>query len=69
MSDLTQYKLFIGDEKKNTLFGVTFSFNGWMENSGPGCGVPGCGRDGMGKTRGLENTGSVLVFILQFEIS
>ena len=27
MSNLTQYKLFIGDDKKNTLFGVTFSFN------------------------------------------
>ena len=26
MSNLTQYKLFIGDDKKNTLFGVTFSF-------------------------------------------
>ena len=26
MSNLTQHKLFIGDDKKNTLFGVTFSF-------------------------------------------
>ena len=26
VSNLTQYKLFIGDDKKNTLFGVTFSF-------------------------------------------
>ena len=29
VSNLTQYKLFIGDDKKNTLFGVTFSFNDW----------------------------------------
>ena len=27
VSNLTQYKLFIGDDKKNPLFGVTFSFN------------------------------------------
>ena len=27
MSNLTKYKIFIGDDKKNTLFGVTFSFN------------------------------------------
>ena len=27
VSNLTQYKLFIGDDQKNTLFGVTFSFN------------------------------------------
>ena len=26
-TSLTQYKLFIGDDKKNTLFGGTFSFN------------------------------------------
>ena len=26
VSNLTQYKLFIGDDKKNTLFGVIFSF-------------------------------------------
>ena len=25
--NLTQYKLFIGDDKKNTISGVTFSFN------------------------------------------
>lgn len=24
--DLTQYRLFVGDEKKNTISGVTFSF-------------------------------------------
>ena len=27
VSNLTRYILFIGDDKKNTLFGVTFSFN------------------------------------------
>ena len=27
MSNLAQYKLFIGKDKQNTLFGVTFSFN------------------------------------------
>ena len=27
MVNLTQYKLFIGDDKKNTISGVTFSFN------------------------------------------
>ena len=27
VSNFTQYKLFIGDDKKNTIFGVTFSFN------------------------------------------
>ena len=26
MSDLTQYKLFFGDDKKDTIFGLTFSF-------------------------------------------
>ena len=26
VSNLTQYKLFFGDDKKNMLFGVTFSF-------------------------------------------
>ena len=26
VSNLTQYKLFIGDDKKDILFGVTFSF-------------------------------------------
>jgi len=26
VSNLTQYKLFIGDDKKNTISGVTFSF-------------------------------------------
>ena len=26
VSNLTQYNLFIGGDKKNTLFGVTFSF-------------------------------------------
>ena len=31
MSDLTQYKLSIGDDKKNTLFGVTFSFNTFLD--------------------------------------
>ena len=32
MSNLTQHKLFIGDDKKNTLFGVTFSFNHLFKN-------------------------------------
>jgi len=27
VSNSTQYKLFIGDDKKYTLFGMTFSFN------------------------------------------
>ena len=27
MSNLTQYKIFIGDDKNNTPFGVAFSFN------------------------------------------
>ena len=37
VSDLTQYKLFIGDDKKNTLFGVTFSFNwDWKKPHKPG---------------------------------
>ena len=32
VSNLTQYKLFIGDDKKNsTLFGVTFSFKYFLE--------------------------------------
>ena len=26
VSNFTQYKLFIGDDKKNTFFGMTFSF-------------------------------------------
>ena len=33
VSNLTQYKLFIGDDKKNMLFGVTFSFKGLIERA------------------------------------
>ena len=35
MVNLTQYKLFIGDDKKNTISGVTFSFKHSGESKTP----------------------------------